>query len=146
MQEGYQVGWTERDRFPVVTLAAVVLAVAAVALLVLGVPTVDVHPPTHYLGIMDPGCGGTRAMFFLLTGNPATGARYNPVVFPFAAATLLVLLRGVIGTTTGRWWEARLGRAARRALLMALAVAVIALGVRQQMHAELLMADWPPTP
>jgi hypothetical protein len=73
------------------TVSATVVALGAIALRILGVPSVDIHGPLHYLGIMDPLCGGTRATFLLLASDPVGAARYNPVVFPVAAAVLAVL-------------------------------------------------------
>ena len=58
---------------------------------------------------------------------------------------LAVLIRAGVGILTGRWLELRLSRGAGRALLAALTVALAALAVRQQLHAELLMQGWPPT-
>ncbi|AIG80435.1 Putative membrane protein [Amycolatopsis japonica] len=108
-----------------------------------GVPTVDLHGPLHYLGIMDPLCGGTRATFLLLTGEATAAARYNPLVFPLAAAVLCMLVRSGVGMIAGRWLEIRLPRRWRRGAVAILIIGVAALSVRQQWNAELLMQSWP---
>lgn len=138
------VRWSDRDLMAWPAGAAALAVLAALALRIVGVPPIDVHGPLHYVGIMDPLCGGTRAAFLLLSGDPAAAARYNPLVFPLAALVVLVLLRAGIGTLTGRWLDVRPSRGARRTLLAVVALAVAALAVRQQLHAELLMQGWPP--
>ncbi|WP_344215712.1 DUF2752 domain-containing protein [Kribbella sancticallisti] len=115
---------------------------AAIALLVVGVPRVDLHGPLHYLGVMDPFCGGTRAMFLLLSGHPAEAATYNPIVFPLAAMTVLAIVRIGVGWSTGRWVDVRLSRNWRRALIAVCILALAALEIRQQLHADLLMQAW----
>ncbi|SDM29664.1 Protein of unknown function [Lentzea albidocapillata subsp. violacea] len=113
------------------------------ALRIVGVPPVDLHGPLHYLGVMDPLCGGTRATFLLLSGDLAGAARYNPIVFPLAAVAVLVFARAVVGMTTRRWLDVQLGRMSRIAAWTALALALVLLEVRQQLNADLLMQAWP---
>ncbi|MFE6615926.1 DUF2752 domain-containing protein [Amycolatopsis sp. NPDC057786] len=132
-----------RDRHRGLTIAAAVFLVGAVTLRLVGVPTIDLHGPLHYLGIMDPLCGGTRATFFLFTGEAAAAVRYNPLVFPLAVAVLCVLARSGIGMVTGRWLEIRLSRRWRRGAVAVLIVGMAVLSVRQQWNAELLMQSWP---
>lgn len=136
--------WSHRDELSGLTIAACLALAAAVALRSIGVPQVDLHGPLHYLGIMDPLCGGTRATFLLLAGDPLGAARYNPLVFPLGVLVAAVLVRAGFGSLSGRWLELRISHGARRVLLVALAVMVVALAVRQQWHAELLMQGWPP--
>ncbi|WP_084098469.1 DUF2752 domain-containing protein [Amycolatopsis japonica] len=133
----------DRDRHRGLTIAAVVFLAGAVMLRMVGVPTVDLHGPLHYLGIMDPLCGGTRATFLLLTGEATAAARYNPLVFPLAAAVLCMLVRSGVGMIAGRWLEIRLPRRWRRGAVAILIIGVAALSVRQQWNAELLMQSWP---
>ncbi|UUV29959.1 DUF2752 domain-containing protein [Amycolatopsis roodepoortensis] len=133
----------DRDRHRGLTIASAVFLVGAVALRVVGVPTVDLHGPLHYLGIMDPLCGGTRATFLLLTGDTAAAARYNPLVFPLAAAVVCVLVRSGAGLVAGRWLEIRLPRRWRRVVVVILIAGMAALSVRQQWNADLLMQSWP---
>ena len=114
--------------------------IVAGLLAVVGVPSVDLHGPLHHLGIMDPFCGGTRAAFLLARGDWAGAWTYNPIVFPLAAAALLMLGRTAVGIFTSRWLAVRLTR--RRTFVVLLAVALVILEVRQQLHADLLTADW----
>ncbi|SFQ69691.1 Protein of unknown function [Amycolatopsis arida] len=137
------VTWSGRDRARGWTTAAVVFAVGAVVLRIVGVPPVDVHGVLHYVGVMDPLCGGTRATYLLLAGRPGAAAAYNPAVFPLAAAALALLTRAAVGLVTGRWLDVRWPRPWRRVLLGAVVLAVVALTVRQQLHAELLLSGWP---
>lgn len=139
-----EMRWSHRDELRGLTVAAGLAVVAAVALRTVGVPQVDLHGPLHYLGIMDPLCGGTRATFLLLAGDPVAAAQYNPLVFPLWTLVAAVLIRAGIGSLSGRWLDLRACGRTRRVLLVALALAVIALAVRQQLHAELLMQGWPP--
>lgn len=132
-----------RDRLLPVTICALVVAVAAVALRLVGMPPLNLHGPLHFIGIMDPFCGGTRATYLLLTGNPGAAARYNPGIFAFAAIIVAALVRGVAGMLTGRWLDITLSPRTRRALLIMLIVAVAALWVRQQLNADLLTQPWP---
>ena len=133
----------DHDRAARHTWAAVFFGIAAVVLRIIGVPPVDLHGPLHYLGVMDPLCGGTRATFLLLSGDLAGAARYNPIVFPLAAVAVFVYARAVIGMTTRRWLDVRLGRIARIATWTALVIALLLLEVRQQLNADLLMQTWP---
>ncbi|MBB2499926.1 MULTISPECIES: DUF2752 domain-containing protein [Amycolatopsis] len=137
-----RVEWSVRDSHRPWTLCAVVASAAAVGLRVAGLPPVDVHGPLHYLGVMDPLCGGTRAAFLLLSGDAAGAARYNPIVFPLAAIAAGLLVRAGIGVACRRWLEIRLPAGWRRALLAALAVAVALLWIRQQAEADLLTRAW----
>ncbi len=138
------LAWSGRDRLRPVGIAAALIVSGAIALRLTGVPTVNLHGPLHPLGIMDPLCGGTRATFLLMAGDVEAAALYNPVVFPLAVVTLAVLVRTGYGVLSGRWLEVRLSRAAWRVLLVILAVALLALAARQQLHADLLMQTWPP--
>lgn len=136
-------GWSSHDRAARYTRAAALAGIAAVVLRIVGVPPVDLHGPLHYLGLMDPLCGGTRATFLLLSGDLAGAARYNLIVFPMAATTVLVYARAVVGMTTRRWLDVRLGRMSRIAAWTALVLALLLLEVRQQLNADLLMQAWP---
>lgn len=122
------------------TILSLVGLAAAGLLAVVGVPPVDLHGPLHHLGIMDPLCGGTRAAFLLARGDWAGAWTYNPIVFPLAAAALLTLVRTTVGVLTGRWLAVHLPR--RRTIVVLLVIALAVLEVRQQLHAELLTADW----
>jgi hypothetical protein len=99
------------------------------------------HGPLHHVGIMDPLCGGTRAAFLLARGEWGAAWTYNPVVFPLAVAAALLLLRTVLGVVSGQWVNVRVSR--RRLLVVLLVLALVALELRQQFHADLLTAAWP---
>ncbi|WP_280459488.1 DUF2752 domain-containing protein [Nocardia carnea] len=131
------------DRSRWLTISALALSVGAVALRVAGVPPVDLHGPPHYIGIMDPFCGGTRATYLLLTGDLGESIRYNPGVVALAGVVVLVLVRGAVGALTGRWLHITLRPRLRRVLLIGVVVAVAALWVRQQINADLLTQPWP---
>lgn len=132
----------DRDRFATITWSVIALLCAAIVLRLVGVPPIDVHGLLHYVGIMDPLCGGTRAMYLLTTGDIEGAARYNPIVFPLAAAMVAVLARAVIGRTTGRWWHVQLPRTVTRVLIVGFIVGMAALTVRQQLHVDLMTQPW----
>ncbi|WP_020389674.1 DUF2752 domain-containing protein [Kribbella catacumbae] len=135
------LSFAAHDTHRSVTRFSLLAVAAGTVLAVSGVPRVDLHGPLHHVGIMDPLCGGTRAAFLLSQGDLTGAWTYNPVVFPLAAAAALVLLRTMLGALSGRWVTVRVGR--RRVLVLLLVLAVAALEVRQQFHADLLMAAWP---
>ena len=137
------VRWSDHDGARGWTAVAVVFTVGAVVLRAVGVPPIDVHGLLHYVGVMDPLCGGTRATFLLLSGQPRAAAAYNPAVFPLAVAVTALLARAMTGLSTGRWLHLRLTSGPRRVLRVIAVLAVVALTVRQQLHAELLMQGWP---
>lgn len=116
--------------------------IGAVALRLVGVPTIDLHGPLHRFGVMDPFCGGTRATFLLLSGDLGGAAKYNPVVFPLALVAVLVMLRAVLGWSRGIWVEVAVPAPARWPLFSVFLIGLIALGVRQQLNAALLMEPW----
>ena len=116
-------------------------SLAAVALAVVGVPSTELlHGPLHFAGIMDPLCGGTRAAYLLAHGQWAWAWTYNPVVYPLAATAGLLACRAIVGWSTGRWLV--LPFAHRRSLILVLLVALAALEVHRQLHADLLTAPW----
>ncbi|WP_344215513.1 DUF2752 domain-containing protein [Kribbella sancticallisti] len=130
------------DRVPTYTRLAVGALAAGLALRVVGVPSIDLHGPLHYLGIMDPLCGGTRAMYLLTSGDLAGAARYNPVVFPLAITIPALAVRAAVGWITGRWLTVEPSRSVRRTLWITAVVLLVALEIRQQSHAALLMESW----
>jgi len=52
-------------------LGAIILAIA-------GLPSIDIHGPLHYAGIMDPFCGATRSVYLTLRGQWENALHYNP--------------------------------------------------------------------
>jgi hypothetical protein len=139
---GLSLAFTRRDRWGWITQIVLAGAIVAVALRIVGVPRLDLHGPLHRLGVMDPLCGGTRAMFLLLSGHPREAAMYNPIVFPLVAAMVVLVVRAGVGRLTGRWVDVVLTAGSRRVLIAACVLALIALEVRQQLHAPLLMQTW----
>jgi hypothetical protein len=55
------VSWVDHDRVHDLTIVVSAGLLVAATLAVFGLPPVDIHGPTHYVGIMDPLCGMTRA-------------------------------------------------------------------------------------
>lgn len=121
-------------------LALLGLAVAA-AMAVFGLPPIDMHGPQHHLGIMSPTCGGTRAALLTAQGNLAEAWTYNPLGVAAVVGATAMTIRGMVGATTGRWLNIRLAWTPRRAriALVVVTALVLALEVRQQLRADLLM-------
>jgi hypothetical protein len=136
------LGWTDEDRRVRLTRAVFMCLAAAAALRVAGVPSVDLHGPLHYLGVMDPFCGGTRAAFLLMSRQFGAAATYNPIVFPLAVGAVVMVVRACVGWISGRWLDLRVSAGARRVLVTLCVVALVALEIRQQLHAPLLMQSW----
>ncbi|MER6974540.1 DUF2752 domain-containing protein [Nocardioides sp. NPDC057767] len=132
-----------RDPYRWVTLGATGLVTLAVAMAVFGLPPIDLHPPTHWFGIMDPLCGGTRAARYTVLGQWAAAWNYNPLGILAVLAVSALLLRGAVGLVTCRWptlrvtWSPR----ARQIMIAVAVILVVLLEVRQQGRAELLMDD-----
>ncbi|WP_460344466.1 DUF2752 domain-containing protein [Actinoallomurus acanthiterrae] len=119
---------------PLATFGLVIGGVMAV----FGLPPVDLHGPLHFIGIMDPLCGGTRAVRLAMRGQWARSWSYNPLGVPLVIGAVLVLLRQIAGLVTGHWLNARLRRSR---LTTAVIIAVfIAIEINQQFHADLLMS------
>ena len=116
-------------------LATFAAVLAAIALALFGLPPVSIHGPLHYLGIMDPLCGMTRATRLFARGDLRDAWRYNPASFLVATLALLVLARGAVGRLTGRWWRVS---ADRRLVGPAVALLLGVLEINQQLHASLL--------
>ena len=128
--------WAATDRhFKWLRLAAIG-SVIAFALAVFGLPPVSIHEPTHFLGIMGPSCGMTRAVRLLARGDLSGAWRYNPGSFVLAAAAGLLLARAVVGITTGRWLEIAVHRP--RLVWAGLLISSVALWVNQQAHVSLI--------
>ena len=141
------IGWLRwslqpRDAHRVATgLGAATLAAAA-GMAVFGLPPVDLHGLLHHVGIMDPLCGGTRAAAYTARGDWALAWRYNPLgILAVLAAAFAVLCAG-IGALTGRWVTLTVAWTPRRvrAVAATATVLLVALTVRQQFRAELLIA------
>jgi hypothetical protein len=103
---------------------------------VFGLPPVDLHGPLHYVGIMDPLCGGTRGVRAAMQGRLGLAWRYNPLAIPLVVGAGLVLVRQVCGLVTGYWLNVHLVH--RRPVMIGAAVLAVVLEINQQAHASLL--------
>lgn len=112
--------------------------VIAFGLAVAGLPPVDLHGPFHRFGIMDPLCGGTRALRLAARGDITGALAWNPLSPILLTGAVAVVLRHGMGVLTGRWVNVRVATD-RRLLIAALAVLVVLLEVRQQTNAAMLM-------
>lgn len=134
--------WSRHDGHRWVTYLAAAGASIAVAMAIFGLPHVDLHPPIHRLGIMDPLCGGTRAARYAAQGRLAEAWRYNPLGIVTVYGAAIAVARAGVGLISGWWLNAVVSwtpRRRRAAWLIAL-VLFAALEVRQQMRADLLIA------
>lgn len=113
--------------------------VIALALAIVGIPHVDIHGPLHYLGVMDPFCGGTRSVYLTLHGQLRQALRYNPAGPLLVLAAVAMLIRAAVGFSTGRWLAVRVPR---WILIPVAVVALSALEVNQQLHVALLTQPW----
>lgn len=127
------------DPQPVWTWIAVAGLLIAVLLAVVGLPRVDIHGPLHYLGVMDPLCGGTRSVYLTLHGHLRDALHYNPAGPALVLAAVALLVRAAVGWSTGYFLGLRVPR---RLVIPMLAVALVALEVNQQLHAGLLTQPW----
>lgn len=128
-----------RTESPVWTWLALSGLLGALVLAVLGVPSVDMHGPLHYAGIMDPLCGATRSVYLTMHGQWEAALRYNPAAPLLLIVAASMVLRGAAGWWTRRWVQIRMPR--RTAIAVAV-VALVALQVRQQSSVALLTAPW----
>lgn len=136
------LAWDDRDRHRWWLTAPAVGAVVVAALMaVFGLPPLDLHPPTHRLGIMDPFCGGTRSARLTAQGDLAGAWKYNPLGIVAVLGAAVAVARAVIGLVTRRWlsisvaWTSRW----RRAAILVVVVLLVLLEIRQQGRADLLM-------
>lgn len=95
---------TDREVYPAAWITlAILLAAAAVWKYGLGAPTIAGCSIYRQLGIYCPGCGGTRAVEALLSGNLLRSFLYHPLV------PVSVLL-GVAYMVSQTIWRLRKGR------------------------------------
>jgi hypothetical protein len=129
------------DRHRGVTWMAVAGAGVGAAMALWGLPPVDLHGPLHYVGVMDPLCGGTRSVRYAFAGRWGEAWRYNPLGPFLVVGAVLVAARTALGVATGRWPTVTL--APRWWVWAPAAVLVVALEVNQQVHSALLRAHPP---
>ena len=137
-----RLGWQRTDHHLPLTLLGVAAVLAAAALSVVGLPSGDLHSPLHRLGIMDPLCGGTRAARYTAMGQLSAGWRYNPLGVLVVLGGAVAVVRAVAGLLTRRWLTLTFFWTPRRAAvaITVLTLLVVALEVRQQLRADLLIA------
>jgi hypothetical protein len=124
------------DRMAWLTIVGLAFVIGAIALRVLGLPSVDLHGPLHRLGVMDPLCGGTRATYVLARGDIAGAWSWNPLVVLLAALLVIVVGRALIGAFTQRWLNYR---GSRRTALVVVAMVLLVIEVNQQLQADRLI-------
>jgi hypothetical protein len=137
-----QWSWERGDDHRMITIVAFVGVAAAILVAVFGLPPIDLHGPLHYLGVMDPLCGGTRAARYAMLGDLRLAWRYNPLGIVAVLGSAAFVGRAMIGAITGRWISVTVVWTPRRSpLVVAVALVLLAvLEVRQQLLAPLLTA------
>jgi hypothetical protein len=128
------------DDHPAWTRIALCGLLVALLLAILGLPPVDLHGALHYLGVMDPFCGGTRSVYLTLHGHLRDALHYNPAGPILVVAALALLLRAAVGWTSRRWVDVHMPWRVRIPVAL---LALVALEINQQLHAALLMRPWP---
>jgi len=131
------VAWEAVDGQRPLTFLAVAGVVLGALLAMLGLAPLDVHGPLHFVGVMDPLCGATRAVRYAFRGEWALSWRYNPLGIPLAMGGVVFLVRAAVGFVTHRWVTVQIRWS--RWMFLAVGFPVVALGIRQQAIAELLM-------
>lgn len=111
----------------------------AVVLAVFGMPPVNLHGPLHFLGVMDPLCGGTRSVYLTLHGQWAAAVKYNPAGPVLVLGAVALLVYAALGSRVRPPVTVTVPRRVRIAVAV---LALIALDVHQQLHAGLLMSPW----
>lgn len=137
MSRAAALSWEDHDRHRAITRLAGVGLLAALVMAVFGQPPYGFHGPLHYLGVMSPTCGMSRGVMWFTRGNLALAWEYNPASLLVIPAGAIAVIRAVFGRMTGRWPNLSVRR--NWWLLGLLTVAVAAMTVRQQLHADLLM-------
>lgn len=132
------VTWSALDEHRALSLLAAIVLAAGALLAVFGLPPVNLHPPIHRLGIMDPLCGGTRGLQALTRGDIARAWRYNPLVIVLGAGVVGTGVRALLGRWSGKWLTMRVR--SKGPVWLLVVAAMIALEVNQQLHAALLTA------
>ena len=131
-----RVASADIDRWPHLIHLVAAGALGAAGLALFGLPPVDVHGPLHYLRIMDPLCGMTRATRHLARGEVAEALTYNPAVVLLPIVAALVTARWAGGRLTGTWLHVSIRRSVPLVLVASVAIAL--LWARQQAHVDLL--------
>jgi hypothetical protein len=125
------------DQLRWLTVAAPVGLVLAVVLVAIGGFPFDVPMPTHALGLVEPTCGLTRGSTAIARGDFVTAWHYNPASFLVVGIGVAVIVRAVVGVTSGRWLNVT-GRPTRVGWAL-IVVAVGALWIYQQTNADFII-------
>jgi hypothetical protein len=133
-----QVTLDDHDRNRPLLALAVAGAGVAVALAIFGLPARDLHGPLHRSGIMDPFCGGTRALRLAARGDFAASLWWNPLSLVLLVGAVAHLARTAYGLVCQRWLNVSLGWRDRRVWLV-VGIAMVALEIRQQAMRDVLM-------
>jgi hypothetical protein len=128
--------WSATDRWRGITAAAAVGLVMTGLLAVFGLPPVDLHPPLHHLGMMDPFCGMTRGVRLFARGDLPGAVSYNPAAPLVPVGGFLLVARHLHGWRTGQWADLRVRWTA--SLVAVTGTLVTLLWLRQQLNADLL--------
>ena len=141
--QAVSLGWDHRDRHRWLTGLAAAAVASAVGMAIFGLPPVDLHGPLHKVGIMDPFCGGTRAARYTAQWRLVEAWRYNPLSILIVLGGLAAVVRAVVGLTTRRWLTLAVAWTPRRRgiAIVVIGLLLLALEVRQQLRADLLMED-----
>jgi hypothetical protein len=141
------IGWVQltiadTDGHRKVSLICMVGLFAAIVMAIVGLPPVDLHGPLHRIGIMDPLCGGTRAARFAAQGRWGQAWRYNPLGIVVVVTGGLALVRLASGHVLRRWlnWQLAWTPRRRRGAFLVLLLVGVAVEVRQQSRAALLVS------
>jgi hypothetical protein len=132
-------GWESRDRHRTWTRIALFGVPLAGLLAAFGLPSIDIHGPLHYLGVMGPTCGMTRGVMWFTRGNLARAWLFNPASFLVAPAMVVLISRAFYGYLTGRWLTVSVRW--RPWLWVVPTLFVLALSVHQQINVGVLLAN-----
>ncbi len=127
------------DACPVWTWIAVGGLMIAVLVAVFGLPGIGIHGPLYNFGVMCPMCGATRSVYLTLHGQLGNAVRYNPAGPVLVAAAVAMLIRAAAGWLMSNWLYVHVPR---RILIPVAVLAIAALEVNQQLHADLLTQPW----
>jgi len=131
------ISWADRDGARDLSIITLVGIALAAVMAVFGLPPLNIHGPQHFIVIMDPLCGMTRAVRFLALGDIARAVHYNPASPLLALFAAVMLVRLAAGLSTHRWLDVRVHRSL--GLRVALGMLIAMLWINQQAHAALLM-------
>jgi hypothetical protein len=132
-----RIALDDRDRHGRALGVAVGGLLVVAALAVAGLPPIDLHGPLHRFGVMDPLCGGTRALRLVVRGQLGAAWRYNPLGPLLVAGAAATVARHAVGHRTRRWLTLDIEWRSPTVRLLAV-IAVLGLEVNQQLHASLL--------